>query len=115
MVYSGPFKMTDWNGTSDKWNFVKNDQYWDKGSVKLKKITYKVVENTNTGYQLYSQDKLDMTPLSNQQVKSLKNNSEFKQYPYSYVSYLSYNFQAKDPTVKKALNNRNIRLAFACA
>ena len=45
--------MTDWNGTSDKWNFVKNDQYWDKGSVKLKKITYKVVENTNTGYQLY--------------------------------------------------------------
>ena len=25
MVYSGPFKMTDWNGTSDKWNFVKND------------------------------------------------------------------------------------------
>ena len=115
MVYSGPFKMTDWNGTSDKWNFVKNDQYWDKGSVKLKKITYKVVENTNTGYQLYSQDKLDMTPLSNQQVKSLKNNSEFKQYPYSYVSYLSYNFQAKDPTVKKALNNRNIRLAFSLA
>ena len=106
MVYSGPFKMTDWNGTSDKWNFVKNDQYWDKGSFKLKKITYKVVENTNTGYQLYSQDKLDMTPLSNQQVKSLKNNSEFKQYPYSYVSYLSYNFQAKDPTVKKAFTAR---------
>lgn len=30
MVYSGPFKMINWNGTGDKWAYVKNNQYWDK-------------------------------------------------------------------------------------
>lgn len=115
MVYSGPFRMTGWNGTSDKWNFVKNDRYWDRDKVKLKKITYKVVENTNTGYQLYLQNKLDMTPLSNQQVRNLSGSSEFRQYPYSLVAYLAYNFQDRNPVVRKALNNRNIRLAFSLA
>lgn len=30
MVYSGPFKLKNWNGTGNKWTFVKNNQYWDK-------------------------------------------------------------------------------------
>lgn len=115
MVYSGPFKISGWTGTNDKWSFVKNKQYWDQKKVKLQKITYKVVENTNTGYQLYSQKKLDMTPLSNQQVKNLKHSSEFKEYPYSYVAYLAYNFNDANDINKKAFNNRNIRLAFSLA
>ena len=61
MVYSGPFKVKDWNGTSDKWSFVKNNQYWDKKVVKLQKINYQVVKNTNTGYQLFQQGKLALS------------------------------------------------------
>ncbi len=113
MLYSGPFKMTGWKGTNDTWSFVKNNQYWDKQAVKLSKISYQVVKTTNTGYQLYQQGKLDLTPLSSEQVKQLKKNKDFKTYPYSYVAFLAYNFQAKDATVKKALNNKNIRLALS--
>ncbi|GHW00636.1 peptide ABC transporter substrate-binding protein [Lactobacillus nasalidis] len=113
MLYSGPFKITGWKGTNDSWSFVKNNQYWDKKVVKLKRINYQVVKTTNTGYQLYQQGKLDLTPLSSEQVKHLKNNKDFKTYPYSYVAYLAYNFQDKDATVKKALNNKNIRLALS--
>ncbi|MGM9906340.1 peptide ABC transporter substrate-binding protein [Lactobacillus sp.] len=113
MLYSGPFKITGWKGTNDTWSFVKNNQYWDKQAVKLSKISYQVVKTTNTGYQLYQQGKLDLTPLSSEQVKQLKKNKDFKTYPYSYVAYLAYNFQAKDATVKKALNNKNIRLALS--
>lgn len=113
MLYSGPFKITGWKGTNDTWSFVKNNQYWDKQAVKLSKISYQVVKTTNTGYQLYQQGKLDLTPLSSEQVKQLKKNKDFKTYPYSYIAFLAYNFQAKDATVKKALNNKNIRLALS--
>ncbi|MFR0599378.1 peptide ABC transporter substrate-binding protein [Lactobacillus equicursoris] len=115
MLYSGPFKITGWKGTNDTWSFVKNNYYWDKKVVKLKKINYQVVKTTNTGYQLYQQGKLDMTPLSSEQVKNLKNNKDFKTYPYSYVSFLAYNFNDKDQTVKKALGNKKIRLALSLA
>lgn len=115
MVYSGPFIIKDWTGTSDKWSFQKNPNYWDKKQVKLDKISYKVVSNPNTGYELYQQDKLDMTPLSSQQVKNYKNSSEFKQYPYSYVAFLAYNFNATNAANKKALNNQNIRRALSLA
>ena len=115
MVYSGPFVIKNWTGTSDKWSFQKNPNYWDKKQVKLDKISYKVVSNPNTGYELYQQDKLDMTPLSSQQVKNYKNSSEFKQYPYSYVAFLAYNFNATNSANKKALNNQNIRRALSLA
>ncbi|EFG55232.1 hypothetical protein C5L18_000460 [Lactobacillus amylolyticus] len=114
-VYSGPFEITGWNGTNDSWSFVKNKNYWDKKAVKLNKINYEVVKSNNTGYQLYQQGKLDLTPLSSEQVKNLKSNKDFKSYPYSYVRFLMYNFKDKNKVNRKALNNRNIRLALSLA
>lgn len=112
-VYSGPFKIKGWNGTNDTWSFVKNNDYWDKKVVKLNKIHYQVVKSNNTGYQLYQQGKLDLTPLSSEQVKNLKSNNDFTQYPYSLVRFLLYNFKDKNAVNRKALNNKNIRLALS--
>lgn len=112
-VYSGPFKIKGWNGTNDTWSFVKNNDYWDKKVVKLNKIHYQIVKSNNTGYQLYQQGKLDLTPLSSEQVKNLKSNNDFTQYPYSLVRFLLYNFKDKNAVNRKALNNKNIRLALS--
>ena len=112
-VYSGPFKIKGWNGTNDTWSFVKNNDYWDKKVVKLNKIHYQVVKSNNTGYQMYQQGKLDLTPLSSEQVKNLKSNNDFTQYPYSLVRFLLYNFKDKNAVNRKALNNKNIRLALS--
>lgn len=112
-VYSGPFKIKGWNGTNDTWSFVKNDDYWDKKVVKLNKINYQVVKSNNTGYQMYQQGKLDLTPLSSEQVKNLKSNQDFTQYPYSLVRFLLYNFKDKNQINRAALNNKNIRLALS--
>ena len=112
-VYSGPFKIKNWNGTGDTWSFVKNNNYWDKKVVKLNKINYQVVKSTNTGYQMYQQGKLDLTPLSSEQVKNLKSNKDFTTYPYSLVRYIMYNFNDKNSINRKALRNRNIRLALS--
>lgn len=112
-VYSGPFKIKGWNGTNDTWSFVKNNDYWDKKVVKLNKINYQVVKSNNTGYQMYQQGKLDLTQLSSEQVKNLKSNNDFTQYPYSLVRFLLYNFKDKNAVNRKALNNKNIRLALS--
>ncbi|MDK6377357.1 MAG: peptide ABC transporter substrate-binding protein [Lactobacillus crispatus] len=112
-VYSGPFKIKGWNGTNDTWSFVKNNDYWDKKVVNLNKINYQVVKSNNTGYQMYQQGKLDLTPLSSEQVKNLKSNQDFTQYPYSLVRFLLYNFKDKNQINRAALNNKNIRLALS--
>ena len=34
MLYSGPFVVEDWNGTSGSFKLVKNENYWDAENVK---------------------------------------------------------------------------------
>lgn len=113
MLYSGPFKLTGWTGTNNSWQFVKNDQYWDKKAVHLQKINYTVNASTTTTLNLYQEKKLDLTQLASEQVKNLKHNADYKTYPYSITSFLVYNFQDSDATVKKALNNQKIRQAIS--
>lgn len=115
MVYSGPFKIKNWNGTGNKWSFVKNNQYWDKKAVKLQKMNFTVVSSPTTGLDLFRQKKLDLTELSSEQVKNYKDDAQFKSYPYSQIFYLKYNFKDPDATNRKALNNRDIRRAFSLA
>ncbi|MBU7492869.1 peptide ABC transporter substrate-binding protein [Lactiplantibacillus pentosus] len=113
MLYSGPFKLTGWTGTNNKWQFVKNDQYWDKKAVHLQKINYTVNESTTTTLNLFQEKKLDLTQLSSEQVKNLKSNADYTTYPYSITAFLIYNFQDSNATIKKALNNKNIRQAIS--
>ncbi|MFC6206964.1 peptide ABC transporter substrate-binding protein [Levilactobacillus tongjiangensis] len=113
MVYSGPFKITNWSGTGNTWSFVKNNQYWDKNVVKLQKIKYQVVTNPQTGLSLYQNNKLDFANLTNEQVKNYKNDKAFKEYPYSIVIHLKYNFQDADKEKRRIMNNQNIRQAIA--
>lgn len=114
-VYSGPFKVKNWTGTGNKWSFVKNNDYWDNKVVKLKKINYQIVSSNTTGLDLYQQKKLDLTPLSSEQVKNYKNNKAFKQYSFAYITYLKYNFKDQNSARRAAINNRNIRLAISLA
>ncbi|MFC6261709.1 peptide ABC transporter substrate-binding protein [Levilactobacillus fujinensis] len=113
MVYSGPFKITNWTGTGNTWSFVKNNQYWDKKVVKLHRINYQVVTNPQTGLSLYQNKKLDFAQLSNEQVKNYKNNSAFQEYPYSIVIHLKYNFQDANKEKRRIMSNQNIRQAIA--
>lgn len=52
IVSNGPFKITEWKHDSEL-KMVKNDQYWDAASVKLDGVTFKMVNDSNTEYQLY--------------------------------------------------------------
>ncbi|MGX6400921.1 peptide ABC transporter substrate-binding protein [Lactiplantibacillus plantarum] len=113
MLYSGPFKLTGWTGTNNSWQFVKNNQYWDKKAAHLQKINYTVNESTTTTLNLFQEKKLDLTQLASEQVKNMKSSSDYTTYPYSITAFLVYNFQDSNATIKKALNNAKIRQAIS--
>jgi dipeptide transport system substrate-binding protein len=58
IVSNGPFTITEWKHDSEL-KMVKNDKYWDAANVKLDGVTYKMVNDSNTAYQLFSTGELN--------------------------------------------------------
>ncbi|TCS86655.1 extracellular solute-binding protein (family 5), partial [Keratinibaculum paraultunense] len=52
-ISCGPFKLTEWTHKSEL-VLEKNENYWDADNVKLEKITYKVIEDPSTAYNMLS-------------------------------------------------------------
>lgn len=95
LVYDGPFKLVNWNGTSTAWKLVKNNKYWDKKHVKLNTIHYQVVKDPQTGLNQYDSKKLIATSITGNQAKNLKNNKALTNLPTSSSYYLSLNQKMK--------------------
>ncbi|TVY08598.1 peptide ABC transporter substrate-binding protein [Paenibacillus cremeus] len=60
IVSNGPFKITEWKHDAEL-KMVKNDQYWDAANVKLAGVNFKMINDTNTAYQLFTTGELDTT------------------------------------------------------
>lgn len=108
-VYNGPFVMTGWTGSNLTWSLKKNNDYWDKKSVKLSKINFKVNKSTTTSYNLYQSGKLDETLLGAEQAKQLSNSKDFTPRKESRINYLEYN------QTEKEFQNKKIREAISLA
>ena len=58
MVGCGPFKMTSWKRNS-KIELEKNENYWDKDSVKLDKVNYQIVSDQTARFNSFDSGSLD--------------------------------------------------------
>ncbi|WKZ96471.1 peptide ABC transporter substrate-binding protein [Lacticaseibacillus paracasei] len=107
-VYSGPFKLTKWNGASDSWTLVKNPEYWDKKNVKLSKVNETVIKDVQTGMNLYQTNKLDSIVLTGEQAAAHLNDKDA-------IKRLSSNMTRVDLNQKQvpAFKNLKIRQAFS--
>lgn len=76
MVYNGPYRLTNWNGTGMTWTLAKNKTYWDEKHVKLDKLNYQVTKNPSTGYNQFKIGKLQYVGLTGILAKNLKNNKD---------------------------------------
>ena len=74
-VYNGPFVLTDWKHEQG-WKLKKNDQYWDKKTVKLDEINYSVVKEPATIVNLYDSGQIDFALLTGEFVDKFRNNKE---------------------------------------
>ncbi|GKT03694.1 peptide ABC transporter substrate-binding protein [Furfurilactobacillus entadae] len=106
-IYNGPFKVTGWTGTNDKWTFVKNNDYWGAKDVKIKKISMSTVKSESTAANLYQSGKLDFIDLDNEYVKQYKGREGYHSRKIPAIGYLNFN------TKRAATANVHIRRALA--
>ena len=112
-IYSGPFKVENWNGTSGSFKLVKNDNYWDAKHVKTKTINIQTVKKPDTAVQMYKQGQLDFASISSTSAifNSNKKNKDVVTVPEATTSYMTYNETGK----VKGLDNLKIRQALNLA
>ncbi|NOV03652.1 peptide ABC transporter substrate-binding protein [Paenibacillus planticolens] len=109
IVSNGPFKITEWKHDSEL-KMVKNDQYWDAANVKLTGVTFKMINDTNTAYQLFTTGELHTTG-SIPADMSDKLFAENKVKVEDAAGSAFYRFNVK----MVPFNNVNIRKAFVAA
>lgn len=105
-VGNGPFNLTEWEHDS---HFVmeKNDQYWDAETVKLDKIHWAIIDDTNTEYQMYQSGELDVSDLPSELSEQLLGEAKVEDQAGDYFYRFNVNMEP--------FQNLNIRKAFAMA
>lgn len=102
-AYSGPFVVSEWKH-GDEIVLAKNDQYWDKDSIKLDEIVIKTVADAKTGVAMWEDGELDITDVPTEMTEQYADNSEF--FFDGSNDYLVCNM-----TEGRILQNKNLRLA----
>ncbi|WP_144533089.1 peptide ABC transporter substrate-binding protein [Bacillus pumilus] len=110
-VSNGPFVLSQWKhgGTI---TLEKNNEYWDKDTVKLKKINMSMIKDTNTELSMFQKGELDWagSPTGNLPTESLQ---KLKKDGGLKIQTIAGIYNYKFNTEVKPLNNANIRKALA--
>lgn len=112
-LYSGPYTVEDWNGTSGTFKLVKNKYYWDADNVKNEKVIIQTIKKSDTAVQMYKDGELDAAGISGTEAiyNANKNNKDVVQVLEATTAYLVYNETGTVP----ALTNTKIRQALNLA
>ncbi|MFD1780528.1 peptide ABC transporter substrate-binding protein [Fredinandcohnia salidurans] len=106
-ISNGPFKMTEWKHDSQV-VIEKNKEYYAQDVVNLEKVTFKMVGEATTFYQMFKTKELDLVmTLPTDSIDAERKNPEYKEVPY-YGTYM-YMFNVE----KEPFNNAKVRRAFA--
>lgn len=107
-VGNGPFKLVQWDHDV-KFVFEKNEHYWDAGTVKLDKVEWAMVNDTNTEYQMYQANELDVSDIPSELAESLMDSDEVSIMDQAGIYFYRFN------TTKEPFTNQKVRQAFAKA
>lgn len=107
-VSNGPFALESWEHDSEM-VFVKNDEYWDADTVKLDKVHWAMVNDTNTEYQMFESGELDVTEIPSEMAEQLINEDSVVIEDQAGLYFYRFN------VTKEPFQNAKIRKAFALA
>ncbi|PLT28561.1 peptide ABC transporter substrate-binding protein [Peribacillus deserti] len=107
-VGNGPFTLASWEHDS---NFVmeKNKNYWDNKTVKLDKVHWDIISDTNTEYQMFTTNKLDSSSVPPDNADQLHKEGKVKSSGQAGTYFFRFN------VTKEPFTNKDIRRAFAMA
>ncbi|AHV98395.1 peptide ABC transporter substrate-binding protein [Paenibacillus sabinae] len=113
MIVDGPFTLTEWT-TGQSIQVSKNENYWDKDSIKLSKIDFSLVNSSATELSAYESGQLDYSGLPTGEIPTeqlpivqQKYPDEFQRKGIASVYYYEFN------VTEKPFDNVKIRKALA--
>ena len=107
-VGNGPFKLTSWEHDV-KMVFEKNPEYWDADTVKLDKVEWAMVNDSNTEYQMYQANELDVSDIPAELSETLLDSEEVQIEDQAGTYFYRFN------TTMEPFTNAKVRKAFAMA
>ncbi|RTR31542.1 peptide ABC transporter substrate-binding protein [Robertmurraya yapensis] len=112
VLYNGPFVLSEWDGSTDEeWVYAKNTEYWDADTVKLEKLTWNVLKESQAAANAFETGEVDITgKLSSDVVPQYEGDERLLNWLEPTIFWLKMN-QKNNP----ALKNVNIRKAIAQA
>lgn len=117
-VSNGPFKLVQWD-MKDQLVFEKNENYWDKDSVKLETLTFKLVTDETTAYSELKAGNFDMVnSVPTNEIEPGIEEGLVKVSPKLGSYYFAINVGKQDTLsedVKEVLSNKLVRQALNLA
>lgn len=106
-VSNGPFYMTEWVPGSHI-TFSKNPNYWNADAIKLDRLKFLLIEDSNAAYSAYQTgEALMIKDVPTEEIPSLQGNGDFYVDPIIGTYYLSLNLTEdvfQDAKVRQALS-----------
>ncbi|WP_187695460.1 peptide ABC transporter substrate-binding protein [Oceanobacillus piezotolerans] len=107
-VGNGPFILESWDHDVEM-IFAKNPEYWDADAVKLDKVHFSMINDTNTQYQMFESGDLDVAVIPPEMSDQLIDGENVFIGPYGGLEFYRFN------TTMEPFQNKKIRQAFAYA
>jgi len=107
-VGNGPFQVTAWQHDV-KMVFEKNPEYWDVDNVKLDKVEWAMVNDSNTEYQMYQANEIDVSNVPSELAEQLIDSEEVTNEDQAGTYFYRFN------TTMEPFTNTKIRKAFGMA
>ncbi|WP_201777674.1 peptide ABC transporter substrate-binding protein [Ornithinibacillus californiensis] len=107
-VGNGPFALESWKH-DEEMVFVKNEHYWDASAVKLDKVHFAMVNDSNTQYQMFEAGDLDTASIPPELSDQLIDGDNVFIGPYGGLEFFRFNLEMEP------FQNKKIRQAFAFA
>ena len=82
--------MTNWS-PEDKIQLVKNNKYWDKKVVKLDKVNFKMLKDSQSGASLYDTGSVDDTIITSEQVDKYKDSPALNKRLLAFTYFIKMN------------------------
>lgn len=106
-VSNGPFYMTEWVPGSHI-TFSKNPNYWNADAIKLDRLKFLLIEDSNAAYSAYQTgEALMIKDVPTEEIPSLQGNGDFYVDPIIGTYYVSLNLTEEvfqDARVRQALS-----------
>ena len=118
-ISNGPFQLKEFK-MKDSYEFVKNENYWNKDNIKISGVTYKMVADENTSYATLQNGEFDVIGnVPSEMIKSGTEEGIVQTFPnlgtYFVCINVNNNTDKLNSEVKKALQNKDVRNALALA